>query len=806
MEFESKDVFDSQSSTSAIFNSYYPNGELIVKNTTQSLAGPSLGRTLTTRSLSEAMSGDALFRSPKFSNVFYNKALSSSLTSSLTAGSETAFSAGQNYSIPDPEGTTSKAKLTGGAAFASVLSRSIVSTNAGQDFVSSATNSLGSYVSTDASYPTIGSSRGSTSGSGPSTSGSSAVSTTSNTTTVGGDTGATTASDGEISTESVVTPNVSAGSRKIVFEEELTADEKSWLNERSNLLALTGVVGDHSYLTGGFPFDVPNTLNVVKLSYSDYPGGGRDYLTSEMITSDQRRVRVCPSLIEMLIALNNSVYIHGGVGGGRGMRDGMATEENSTLSDHAIGRAFDVSKIGRKNEEELVLNTSKEIYKQGLEIFLGALNALPIHLVPDVLVISDQISSDFGIVDQADLEGDDTLVKQMFPNLKWTNFGFDSNHRDHIHVSWTTSRSGIYTGPGGEMNGMIYNIINGSTGNSSVSSGSGGRPTAGTYLDYIKNVSINQYIKDIRSVDPFGRNNPAASGGTSGVDLTLVGSVAVPTELSDPKFTKSYLDCPDEALTKEDIFALLRLTVSTDELAAVFGAISERESGYYPNVLYIVKGSDWSIGLFQTSMRPSAQGSKTFYLPVGNITSLGWQLAYRDWEADGITAENFETAAFDKADENAIAMFFSGDEYKDKTIEEKKALVTSGKRAKANKSLVNEACWVPINQAYLTYTTCYSQTYSNGSPKLGDPGAGYALVPWGDYGRDYGWIRNTKWSSAAALYSSVGKDPADLKRYLIDMYDATGATRYNFPSQAYIDQWTDGYFFPGDGSEPYLEA
>ena len=129
---------NSKSITNAIFDSYYPrsknfpNGKIVVENTSFGKNGVS-GRTLTSRTISEAISGDVLYRSPKFAITFYNKSIGSSLNSLITAGSESTFDSTSTLVIEDPEsnsykdtdGVVKSSKLRGGAAFARILAESL---------------------------------------------------------------------------------------------------------------------------------------------------------------------------------------------------------------------------------------------------------------------------------------------------------------------------------------------------------------------------------------------------------------------------------------------------------------------------------------------------------------------------------------------------------------------------------------------------------------------------------------------------------------------------------------------------------
>ena len=151
VNIDKSQMANSKSITNAIFDSYYPksknfpNGKIVVENTTFGKNGVS-GKTLTSRTISEAISGDVLYRSPKFATTFYNKSIGSSLNSLITAGSESTFDSTSTLVIENPEGgtytnadgATETAKLRGGAAFARILAESIVGKQGGSSFIEEA--------------------------------------------------------------------------------------------------------------------------------------------------------------------------------------------------------------------------------------------------------------------------------------------------------------------------------------------------------------------------------------------------------------------------------------------------------------------------------------------------------------------------------------------------------------------------------------------------------------------------------------------------------------------------------------------
>lgn len=788
-KFDEASIENSASITDSIFNSYYPDGQQVVKNT--SLYSKDFGnqlsreRTLTSRSFAEAFSGDAIYRSAKFSTTFYNKSLSSSLNSLLTGGSEAAFTTKNSYKITDPEGENSTSELTGGAAFSRVIVDSIAGRNAASEFVQRASASIAKDYSTAKSYPSISSTTapGATAGTG---------SPTSEYPDNGG--------------------NPGSGGRIIALESEMSANEKTWTLERAQKLLETGIVRDYSGLKAGFDFDIPNGLTGLTMTTTHYPGVSNiGSVSSSLIASGKQRAHMCPALIELLLYLSSKIKIEGGAGFHRGLtqqgRNLGELKSNDYVSDHVFGRGFDIAKIGPLSGN--IVNVEVEgadvaKYRVALETLLGALATAPLYLIPDMIAIHPGLSAEYGLVDSG-YEPDTAKIKQMFPCIKYVAFGADNNHKLHIHMSFAAARSGIYSGPGGQIGGATITPVDDldGTGNrSSIKPRSipkaekermaiDNRSTEvtvdqpGNVTDAEATVPVSDptptsttaatdflsYIRDIRTnTNPFnppGANTPTST--TPGV--TAPGSpLVIPTDISDPKFTKDYTNDNKSLLTREDVYALMRLTVMSDEVAAIFTAIAAREGGSQPratNVTGTSSGGDWSAGMFQCNLLPGANGGKTYNLPLPSPVEIkGWQLAYKDWQKDGVNLGNFNSICLPKA--NAIP---KGDRW----------------------TFFDSRMWIPINQAYIAYTVACSQTFTG--TKLGlTPESGYVFSPWGDYGGGptYGFISNLKFSTVRDMYISSGKTEQQLKDWVLKMFETSGKGSKSAP---YAERWVEGWEF-----------
>ena len=429
---------NSKSITNAIFDSYYPksknfpNGKIVVENTSFGKNGVS-GRTLTSRTISEAISGDVLYRSPKFATTFYNKSIGSSLNSLITAGSESTFDSPSILEIQDPEnvtftlsekGTPTVATLKGGAAFTRILAESIVGKQAGSSFVQNAGESLyDNYISS-----------GTRSDQDPASTDPDA--------SIGNNPGAP-----------------GAGGRMVVLASQITAEEKGWILERAKVLLDTGLFENRgSSLRSGWNFDILNGLTGIKTKdgASEFPGidpaTNTILVSQEIIDAPSQTAYIAPALIEFLIMLSSKISYHAGFGTSRFTDDPVKNHmtNNNSLSAHGFGRAVDVSSVTTKDGVlyDIWNNAGNlDIYRNFMEVLLPAINSMPMHLIPDLLGFAGPLKTEYGVTTGKDAE--DAAIKLRFPNLKYVRWYPADDHLNHIHIAFSPARAGIYTGPGG---------------------------------------------------------------------------------------------------------------------------------------------------------------------------------------------------------------------------------------------------------------------------------------------------------------------------------------------------------------------
>lgn len=731
---------DFGSSTEAIFNNYYPQGEMLVKNTSYAKEGVS-GRTLTSRSVSDVFTNmyDSMYTNVKFPMAFYNKAISSTVNSFVTASGEVAFSSSNPIQIENPD-STNPTTASGGIAYSKILADSILGKKAGQSAVGDAIDQLySSQLSIDENYIDING-----------------------------------VSHNPNIMDQTDSSAPSAGAREIVLDSEITDQERSWLLERGKFLAemQPAAVDSNSRnaLINGFTFDIPNEYTTLKYmdGKSRFPNlqgeTNIDTVSSDIIQAGAQKAYVCPAMIEFLINLNQKIHVFGNLSTNRGSTAGI--RDGTSASNHLFGRAIDIFQISDKSGNSYNISNNGadvDVYRSAFEIFMSAVNSMPDHIKPDMIIVGSHIAQEYGIVHGT--EEASAKIFSKYPGCKYIGFHPDpgTGHRDHIHVGFSAARSGIYTGPGGT---FTINPIISDGGNSP---GYGGlTPTQG-------DASSGGILPDGRVYIP---------------GLGVVGTVPG----FNPKFTQNFKQASG-GLSQDEVFNVLSL-VTYPELAALFTATSAREGnvgslnaramgGYKTR-----SGGDISFGMLQFNIL--AHGNKRYTVAYPEPTIIeGWKLITQSWQSLGLTDFNsWKNYIFEKYE----STFINGSQDKERY-----------KKYKAEvRADTDSRIWYPINQAYFLYTVVTNPPVSPPFPlpldqRLGaSPQIGHVISPWGDYkgGPFYGPISNVKWSDAVNMYvKNTRKTEANLAQWVKAYFSnpGNGATSKSAP---YIDQWTKGWFFP----------
>lgn len=743
---------DSISFTNTIFNDYYPGGKSPVKNTSASLAPPVLGRTLSTATISSMINGDVFSRHPKYATKALSTSISTSLNTLITGGASVAEEAfDQPVNNPESQFETEESlKLTGAAAYNRIMAQSISGKNLGASFVDQSIQNM-QQIEVERQ---LGESSKSGKGGGS-------------------------ANAGNPSSEMQ-----SAGKRNVAYISELSTEEKAWFQERLTLLRskYESAISDNSKI-GGFRFDIPNEWanGPIKI------GNGEDtYFPDAKVSSEERflsnqvildspasgaaNAYICPALIEFLLLMHEkNIYIGGGLDAGRNPQkyyDQAVAEgrDRTFLSDHVFGRAIDIMRIGKLNGEIIELSNvpPKEKYNEAVQLLIEALAEVPQYLLPDLIVVSSDLGADYGITG-AGLEAATVPLKLNKPYLQYVNFMPDSEHRNHIHLSFSGMRSGKYVGPGGQM--------------------------------------------AIASTSTFSSPTTGSPGsGTTYIEIPGIGVVAYnPTPES---ITKNYYGDWGGTLSRLDVFNMLRTTAFSDEVAAIFAGIIVRESGGHPTSCNpnAISGDFMSLGIFQINMgvggyrknaqgvvttspgAGSAHGKKTYELTDANGKEQlqGWQIAIKNWESvfpgePKPTIDNYNRVMTEKYE---TLRFYTGSY--NSTVE-------------IMRELVDHRFWIPINQGWAMYTFRTGQLPSFGMQKLGtSPSNGYQFGAWGDYNgkQPYGWISGVSFANCAEVYRTIGKTDEDLKTWVRAVYRDDPATFGNTVwSRNYIEQWLNGELF-----------
>ena len=738
---------DSASFAASIHEDFFPGGESVIKNTSASIGRPVTGRTLSARTLSDVINGDAFFRSPKYAVAAMNKSVSSSLNNLIT-GSGTIASAGtvdnpivtvnnpESQGDPKDPNRSDSMQLTGGAAVNRIFASSLVGKNFSSSFVSQAVNSLNQMMVDNYSKG------------------------------VGGNGSGQSSSDTTGSTESQ-----SGGMRNVAFTAELSAEEKGWYEER---IALLRSKYPDQFADTRFVFDIPNQyaqgdVTVYNGENTSFPDAivptEQRIISKEIImqTPTEANAFVCPALIELIIFLHeHGIILTGGFDAGRQWGFKVNEKQQLWLSDHVSGRAVDISSVGKENASPVVLSggVSRDVYDGALEILLDGLAEAPQYLLPDLLCIHQDYATGYGVDNEGNNDAQTCTFKIARPWLQYVNFFADNRdyrHSNHIHLSFSGMRAGKYTGPGGQMG------VAGTTVSSSSSS-------------------------------------TTTSSGTINVEIPGIGIVGYNPQTTS--FGKNYYGDWGTTLGQDAVFQLLSTTVCSREVAAIVAALTARESGggnptsCNPNTL---TGDYMSVGMFQVNMSTGAHGKKIYEITEGGRKEQlqGWQLASKNW-----------TTVFPGEQPPTIDNYNSKLDEKNKFY--RAEAQSQGKTGNAIynyaveklRELVDHRVWIPNNQAYMLYTMRTGVTPYFNFPKLGmTPETGYHFNVWGDgYKSPYGWLTGgVKFEDAVRVYENGGGKGDDLKQWIKDVYQKDPAVQLaivaNY-SAKYINDWLEGAVYP----------
>jgi hypothetical protein len=742
--FNNAALADSASFATSLHADFFPGGKTPVKNTSASMGRPMVGQTLSARTLSDVINGDAFFRSPKYAIAAMNKSVSSSLNTLITGSGSIASAGNQenpNVKVSNPESQgddKGTSNLTGGAAINRIIANSLSGKNFSGSFVSSSIANMQQISVGNYGTETAG-----------------------------------TTDDSSTGEDIPSTETQSAGMRNVALFTQMTELEKGWYQERIDLLRskYPNQFGDTS-----FKFDIPNEFatngtTVYNGEDTYFPDAivniSERIISNEIILQNPTDINayVAPALIELIIFLHGKgVTITGSFDSGRQWTMVANDKQQLWLSDHSSGRAVDISSVGKINNDPINLRggVSKDIYDGALTILLDALAEAPPYLLPDLLGIHQDYAIGYGVDNEKNNDASTNAFKIGRPWLEYVNFFADNRdnaHTNHIHLSFSGMRAGKYTGPGGQMTPV--GIVPGDGQINGVPPGFILDPFDGSFIP-----------------DPTGTAPPTT-------------------------FTTNYYGRWGENIGQAAVYELLHTTVCSKEAAAIMTAITVRESGggnptsCNPKTL---TGDFMSLGIFQINMSADgfreysngtiqrgsnvarAHGTKIYELTEGTTKEQmqGWQLASKNWTTvypgeQPPTIDNYNEKLNEKY---KLEVFYRG---------------SHNGAVEKLRELVDRRVWIPLNQAYMFWTLVTGQTPYYGFPKLGaTPEAGYVFAAWGDNYKDpYGWLGSVTFNAAVEVYEGGGGTRAALKKWVKDVYSLSASTQGQ-NSAKYIDQWLDG--------------
>lgn len=532
--FDINSLNDSASLTNKISEGHNPEGGASLVTTASK--DKYSNQPLTSRNLMDIMSGGALTRNPAAVADASSKFVKSSLDTILAVGVQ----AGDDFQIANPdyqEGVKDSpdATLKGHAAYLKAVSGSLMGTG---------------YVPTGTVSPLIEAMDGKWPGAGSQSK-------------VGD-------SDGYVYTHNnvayTIDPNApSLGERAVAIVSELSQDEKEIYLERGTLLKASI---NETALTLGFQFDIPDKLSSYSFNQTEsyYPpsNGLAQTLDSTIISAPSTLAYVSAALIECLLMLvdpNKGAAVNGRFGLSKViLSEDQSSDQNvnpekyldkknkNSISDHAFGRAFDVTKVGSYTN----FGKNKQTYAAALDEFLSKLSTLPQALHPDLIIMHPDVAKDLGVMQGFDSAS--TAIRKKYPYLKYVNFESGTEHTDNIHISFSPQRAGQYMGATGWI-----------TPTGAEGSGSNGFGDYGGSAETAKQKAFTNYK-------------------TSGTSITLTELFYM---LTDSEFG-----------------------VFSDEAAAIMCAIAARESSTNPSSFngkcstgsQTQWGGDWSIGMFQFNL------------------------------------------------------------------------------------------------------------------------------------------------------------------------------------------------------------
>jgi hypothetical protein len=532
----------------------------------------------------------------------------------------------------------------------------------------------------------------------------------------------------------------------IALSSNLTEQEIKYYVSRGTVLKSSASINDSGVLTQGFQFDITDSLtDITYNSTTIFPGiegsGKIQQVPEDIIKAKPQKAYISAALTECLIYLSSDT---GGdalkiIGGFGAFRASDSSDQGANLSelvsgksitDHAFGRAFDFTSITTSGQTVRPLSSGVEPYKIHFENLLLKLNAAPQHILPDFIMVNSWVGQEYA---NGKTNGTISQLSKKYPNLKFVKIILDADsHSDHIHMSFSPQRGGIYVGENGALS-AVY-----SQGDSGVSVGGSS------------------------SVKP---DNAAVIVNTSAL-------------------TKVYTD--QTKMTDLEVFTVLKEYGNfSAEMAAIFTAISFRESSWRPRVV----NNDSFVGLFQIGTKES--WSRDLLIDI--------QLPYES------TVKMWQLVLADKSESTNLA----GDAIQ--------ALINSRSRSEGHAEFYagsSDQLWIPVNQVRMLRSKLVQRNYTK-EVTSGPTKNNCVFFAWGESFLKNSWMTSVDFQKAKSVYIKAGGDVETLKAWVLKIVPKDSTAWYKFDDADHSDKtkieawvneevylgeqygnWKDGVFTP----------
>ena len=552
------------------------------------------------------------------------------------------------------------------------------------------------------------------------------------------------------------TTATSGATRPVTIVSELTPEEKTIFDERLKQVVSTGIVGDVNQLAFTFratdSAKIPSTSQIYLTASRGVNNNANPVLNTDQSywsKIDGKLAYTCASMVELLLCLGSSgsgLYVKGSLGvtnGFTGAAQGDMSDQGG-VSDHTFGRAFDINMVGRSSGDAVSLSGKNiDVYRTALNMLLAKLKTIPEYLHPDLIIIHDQLVTEYGIGNG--FEGDFTgtnaaLIIKSYPELVRINFSGDAGHRDHIHMSFGPARAGSYE-----------NWTNSDTGSSNEG-------------------------------NPGGGDAPSGNAG----DFSEIG--------------KSFATTGVAIKNKNSLYkALVEFGGYSAPAAAIWMCVAERESNFSPGSFNgkvnrsseTPKGTgDYSVGLWQVNFygNPNLLTDEVILASIDATNNTvvkekgrGYKLIDKNWLANGTKNQ-------------ATAIAKMKEWYK---VNPKKP---DGQGISEGKSHSDPRLWNAITQIFLLSKMTYNEKdkwmWTNWGEYYREGNVGDAYDP--DKRPPPGWLRGLKFQTAVNYYvaNNPGKTAEDLKLWV----KRKGTDKNLRSSKEFLDRWLEGYVFRTDGT------